>query len=166
MANLLHYTVNTGNMFDCSKNFKDTMIIRSLRTSIQEFVINGAGTVPLPPPLEVYRAKTTVIDGAALFDLVDPEGLVLTVNAVAWTLEGQSEVWENFESFYIKIARDLEMLRACRYPSVPKRLPWLSTLIIPNLRIFDLPWVADFEQCYARALIPEQKRKEGGKGFK
>jgi hypothetical protein len=132
-------------------------ISRALQEGVSEFKV---------PSFESYSAKITVTNGGALFDVYDPDRAILTINAIAWTEQGQTEVWEAFEPFYLRQARDLEILSVLRSPIQPDRLPWLASFVYPNPAIQDCgQWLASFEQSVSVVLIEMATARKSPKGF-
>lgn len=164
MANLWHYTLNTADTFDCSQKTFQPDVLKLLRPIAQRAVLEGQTESPLPGPLARYSVKATVEPGCAMFNIYE-RGIILNTNAIAWSEAGQSLCWEVFEATYLKLMRAFDAISISRAPEMPARLPWLATLVIPSPGAM-VSWLADFEQCFALALIDasEPKRKDP-KGF-
>lgn len=156
---MLHYTLNTAHTFDCSSKEYSRDALKLLRPLAGRAIAEGQTQTALPAPLDSFSAKVTCTEGAALFDVFDPEQSILSTNAVAWQKGGDADCWSQFESLYLRLSRQFEMALG-RAPEQPKSLPWLVTLILPNPRISSLSWLADFEQCLALTLIDASKPKQ------
>lgn len=162
---MLHYTVNTADTFDCTVKQFNPNALRILQPLVSQAIANNQVTEALPSPLNHYRVKLTVDDGAAMFDVLDPEGQLMATNAVAWTEHAQTVAWDLFEDVYLGLVRQFEMPATLRAPVMPDSLPWLATLVLPNPRISSAGWLADFEQCLALKIIQESKPKRKSRGF-
>jgi hypothetical protein len=165
-TNLLHYTLNTANTFDCATKTFKAEAIAWLKPIAVRAIQEGQTQSALPQPLDKYSVKVTAVEGAALFDIYEGQDLINT-NAVAWTKEGEVECWQSFESLYLKLAGQFQTLSISRAPVCPNSLPWLATLVLPIQRE-PLSWLSDFEQCLAITLIaqanlPRSKPKGFGK---
>ena len=161
---MLHYTFNTADTFDCSFKKYSQEALSLLNPIAKHALIDGQTTANLPKPFENYSLKITTTVGAAMFDVFGTDKGILTTNAVAWTDSGAEESWEVFETLYVLLSQQYGIILG-RAPKQPKSLPWLSTLITPNPEILILSWLADFEQCFAVALIRESNYKPKPKGF-
>lgn len=163
---MLHYTLNTADTMMCDRKNYDPSALQLLRPLAQRAVAEGQTHASLPHPFEAFTVKISTIEGAALFDLFDAEKIIMTTNALAWTQAGQEECWEGFESLYLQLMAQYELLRVVRAPQRPPLLPWLATLVLPNPGTYAYSWLADFEQCLALALIQaSQPKKHKPKGF-
>jgi hypothetical protein len=164
---VIHYTINTAHQFNLRSKPFDSGVLELMRVWSAPAVQEGQANLRLPDPYQGYSAKITFDNtGAALFDLLDSDGLPITVNAVAWTESGQEAVWPLFESLYLKLSGQFETLSISRAPTLPETIPWLTTLILPNPRGVGLNWVADFEQCLALTFLPPKPPKTKPKGFR
>jgi hypothetical protein len=164
MTNLLHYTLNTADTFDCGGKQFDPGAIKLLRPIALRALAEGQTQTELPEPFSRYSVKVTTVEGAALFDIYQGE-MILNTNAVAWTQASEQECWEGFESLYLRLAAKFGTLSVSRPPAKPARLPWLATLVLPVEEAIGLSWLADFEQCLALALIqgdrPQRPKPRG-----
>lgn len=164
MPKLWHYTLNSSDTADCSRKRFDPQSLALLRPLARRAILEEHTEAPLPSPLQEFSVKITAIDGAALFDIFQGQGIV-NINAVAWTQAGAEECWEGFESLYLRLSKRFGILLG-RAPQMPDHLPWLATLVLPNPVAPRLAWLADFEQCLALALIREgQQKRDKARGF-
>jgi hypothetical protein len=161
---MLHYTINTADIFDCSQKQFQRSAIKTLRPIADRAIAEGQTQSALPNSLSQYSVKITTVDGAAVFDTYSG-GDLLNVNAVAWTADGAAEVWDLFESLYLRLSREFSTLSISRAPAMPDSLPWLTTLILPSPQTIGLNWLPDFEQCLALALIQAAQPKKKSRGF-
>lgn len=157
---LLHYTLNTAHTFDSGGKAFSQKTLKSLQPLATRAILEGSTEGPLPRPFDNYRAKITAIAGAALFDLYSPTA-ILNANAIAWSAEGEAEVWPLFEQAYLRMSAKFGTISISRPPTVPRRRPWLATLILPSPEAIALPWLADCEQCLAITLILAAQPRHG-----
>ncbi len=122
MAKLIHYTINTADTFDCSSKEYGKDALKILHPVATLATIQKTARQKLPPPFDSYNVKVTTDDGCALFDIYDSDS-ILTTNAIAWTFEGQSECWKLFESLYLKLIEEMELVSISRAPQMPQSLP-------------------------------------------
>lgn len=149
MPQLLHYTLNTDNTFDCSQKAYQPETLKLLHPMAARAISEGKAEDPLPYPFEDYTVKTTVEGECAMFD-VRESSITLTSNAVVWSTTKQELCWELFKDLYLKVMRESGIIP--RTPHRPNTLPWLATITMPTLGAA-ASWMADFEQCFAIALI-------------
>lgn len=152
-TNLIHYTLNTADSFDCSQKEFKLDAIRSIQPIARWAMAEGSIQMVLTKPLNDFSVNVTVVEGVALFNLYEQEQII-SINAVAWTETGAEECWPGFESLYLKLSARFELVSISRSPQRPTKLPWLATLVLP---VIAPPWLADFEQCLSIALIQESK---------
>ena len=163
---LIHYTLNTADTYDCSAKKFDPQAIKKLKPIATRAISEGSTRSDLPAPFEDYNVKATVVEEFALFDIYKGKKELLVTNAVAWSNDGQAEVWPLFENLYLKLSGQFEMPLLSRAPIIPSQLPWLTTLVLPNPSAMTAIWLADFEQCMALALIDATKpEREKPRGF-
>ncbi len=93
---LIHYTLNTGDTFDCSAKKFHKDVLSLLKPMANRALIEGQSSSVLPNPLAGFNVKTAALEGCALFD-VYAEDVILTTNAVAWRIEEGARCWEEFE---------------------------------------------------------------------
>ena len=111
----------------------------------------------LPAPLTAYKIKTSWTPGGALFDIYGQN--IITINAVAWTEEGVGLIWTAFSTLFINLQKQHLQLDTLDIPTKPNTYPWLITLILPTIEAIEaVEWLADCEQCFAKALIEEMTR--------
>ncbi|MBD2239017.1 hypothetical protein H6G35_20770 [Aulosira sp. FACHB-113] len=149
MPQLLHYTLNTDNTFDCSNKQYQPETLKLLHPIAARAILGGKAEDPLPYPFEDYTVNTTVDGECAMFD-VRESSITLTSNAVVWSHTKQELCWELFEHLYLNLMGECRTIP--RTPHMPNTVPWLATITMPTLGAA-VSWMADFEQCFAIALI-------------
>lgn len=163
---MLHYTLNTANTLDVSRKPFDPNAIALLMPLANRAKEEGQAQGPIPAPMDNYSVKITSQPGFALFDIYYGQEIVNT-NAIAWTRCGQAEGWPLFEQFYLKLVGEMGSITISRgAPAMPDSLPWLATLILPSPWAM-VPWLADFEQCLAKAIIQADRppQRPPARGF-
>ncbi|MEP0914935.1 hypothetical protein NDI45_28985 [Leptolyngbya sp. GB1-A1] len=155
MTNLVHYTINTGHTHNLRPKVIQPETRELLLPIAERAVLSGSISELLPKQCDGCSIKITAQAGSALFDIYDPERMMLTFNAVAWSSAKESELWGMTQSTYKEVSKSLGL--PISTTEMPSSLPWLTTFTFPNPVIFSLPWFADFEQCLAIMLIEASK---------
>lgn len=163
-TNLIHYSLNTGDIFDCSGKTFGNDVVTLFKPITHRAKLDGQNRASLPQPFDEYEIKITWDEGAALFDIFDPDSLIMTTNAVAWKASEADKVWELFEDTYLRISGDTGTVSVSSVPQKPSQLPWLATYVCPNPAAQTCGWLADCEQCTAIALMADPP-KQPSKGF-
>lgn len=145
-----HLTINTGDLFQVPDGKVAPHAIRAL----QPMVAKGGDVIP---GMAGWSSVLVMQDGCAVFD-VRHRGIIVTVNTMAWSPTGRNNAWCAMESAY-RAAMNLGdvPLAELNLPPEPESLPWLATLIAPAaagvMRPVEGLWLADFEQCFAEAIL-------------
>lgn len=124
MPHLIHYTLNTADIFDCSRKHFHKDALKSVQPLVNRAIAEGQTQTALPSPLNSFTAKVLTLPGSALFDVFDPEQTILSTNAVVWDKAVEPEVWEQFEELYLRLAGQFNTLSVLRAPQCPDSLPW------------------------------------------
>lgn len=157
---MLHYTLNTADTADLSRKAFDPSVIALLMPLANRAKEEGQTQGPIPAPMNDYSVKITSEAGFALFDIYYGQDIVNS-NAVAWTEVGEATGWPLFVQLYIKLIGEMGAP-----PAIPQSLPWLATIILPSPWAM-VPWLADFEQCLAKAIIQADRppQRPPARGF-
>ncbi len=125
--------------------------------ALRPLVKVGGGPVPGFAPFRVTIRRS---DGGAVFMLWRGQEPVAQAG-VAWTAEGEAEVWPELERLYLDLS-DRRAVPAARAlaPGKPAALPWLVVVLLPGMMACtqeDVSVLSAFERCLAWSIIREEE---------
>jgi len=123
-ATILHYTLSTADTrISTRKEVGDDII-----ALLQPIMPNG-GQIPRTPGFTVDIAQSR---GCAMFTIKRDMMQVIECG-VAWTKEGDAEVWPHLEDLYLRFyGNKREVARK------PATYPWLGVIILPGMKFLPL----------------------------
>lgn len=143
-----HLTLNTGHLSQSPRSDVSDGVIATLKPLVPK-----GGTIPSFAP---FHVNTTHGPGAAIFSVYRGKEPIV-ICGLAYATEGQAAIWDELEHLYMDLSDQFpNLMAASAAPAMPAQLPWLAVLLLPTIgnqpqNAFD--WLADFERCYAWAII-------------
>lgn len=153
---MIHLTLNTGDSYEVPKLKVGQDVLRVMRP-----LLNGGNLGIVAPDCAAFRVEVQRVAGSAAFTVfLGPAPLVM--NVVTWDPAVAAGAWSGIERPYLDLSdRWPQLMAATAAPEMPAAVPWLATLILPDMMRIgreDVSWLADFEQCMACMLMQEGKR--------
>ena len=142
MTYLMHVTLTTGHR----AKIPATKISDAARRAVQHLADLEPGKADLVPTGEDLYFKPVVNAGVLVADITDGGGTPLVTMGVARKSRPGAKLWRELTTI-----PDM----AVAVDSTQPPAPWLATLIWPqaNLRLDNMPWIADFQHAVAWAWI-------------
>jgi hypothetical protein len=147
---VIHYTLNTGHTVEHTRD----LVRGDVLAMLDPLVRSKGGN--LPGPFGAFRVEIVAGNGGVVFSVLRARDPIVTCG-LAWTPEGEQELWPEIESLYLDVSdRYPAEMQPLQEPVMPAKLPWLAVVMLPAMTItakLDISWLGDFERCLAFAIL-------------